>query len=78
MAKTLVQKIDVVVRVIRTTFALTLCVQKENALTVLAHEVDGVARIICTTYALTLCVWKKFPLTFCVCKTRAVSRRQMP
>ena len=78
MAKTSVQKIDVVVRVVQTIFALTLCVQKGDTLTVLVCKADAKARIVRMTFALTLCVRKKFALTFCICKTLATSRRQMP
>jgi len=78
MAKTLVQQADVVARVVRTTFSLTLCVQKGNALTVLIREADAVARVVRTIFALKLCVRKKFALRFCVCKTRTAFRRQMP
>jgi len=41
MAKTLVQKADVVVCVVRTTFVLTLYVQKGNAQTVLVVYTQG-------------------------------------
>jgi len=79
IAKTiLVQKADAMVHVIWMTFALTLCVQKGNALTVLVRKADAVAHIVRTTFALTLCIRKKFALTFCVCKTCAAFRRQMP
>jgi len=79
MAKTLlVQKADAVARVVRTTFALTLCVQKGNALTVFVRKADAMARVVRTAFTLTLCVRKTFALTFCVCKTRAAFRRQMP
>jgi len=44
-----------------------------NALTLLVQKLDAVARVIPTTFALTLCVWKKFALTVSVCKKRAVS-----
>jgi len=60
MAKTLVQKADAVARIIRTTFALTLCIQKGNTLIVLVRKADAVALAILTTFALTLCVRKKF------------------
>jgi len=64
MAKTLVQKIDVVARVVQTTFALSLCIQKGNALTVLVRKADAVTRIVHITFALTLCVRKKLSKIF--------------
>ena len=74
----LVQKADTMACIIQTTFALTLYVQKGNALTVLMQKADAVAYIIHMTFALTLCVWKKFALTFCISKICATFRRQMP
>ena len=74
----LIQKADAVAYIVRTTFALTLCVQKGNTQTVLVWKADALVRIVRTTFALTLCVWKKFALTFCVYKTCAAFRRQMP
>ena len=64
----LVQNADAVACVVRTTFALTLCVQMANAVTFLVQKADSVARVVRTTFALTLCV----------CKTRTVSGWQMP
>jgi len=48
----LVQKADAVARVVRRTFALTLCVWKKFALTLLARKVDAVAHVVRTTFAL--------------------------
>jgi len=78
MAKTLVLKADAVARGVWTTFALKLCVQKGNALTVLVRKADAMTRVVPMTFALTLCILKKFTLTFCVCKTRGVFRRHLP
>jgi len=68
MAKTLIQKADAMAHVILTTFALTLYIQKGNALTVLIRKADAMVCIICTIFA----------LTFCICKTCTALRRQMP
>jgi len=73
-----VQKADAVARVVRTTFALTLCVRKKFTLTLCVQKADTVACVIRTTFALTLCVRKKFALTLSVCKKRAASGWQMP
>ena len=63
-------------------FALTLCIYKtcciRMAKALLVQKVDAVARVVHTTFGLTLFVRKKFALTFCVCKTRAAFRRQIP
>ena len=64
----LVQKVDAVAYVVRTTFALTRWVQKPNALTLLVRKADAVACVVRTTFAMTLCI----------CKTRAASGWQMP
>ena len=55
----LVPKADAVACVVRTTFALTLCVRMANALTLLVQKADTVARVVWTTLALTPCVWKR-------------------
>ena len=68
-----VQKADAVACVVRTTFALTLCVQKRNAQTLLVQKADAVACVVQTTFALTLCVRKKFALAVSICKKRAAS-----
>ena len=81
MANTLtlhVHKADAVACVVRTTFTLTLCVQKRNALTLLIQKADAVASAIRTTIALTICIQKKFALTVSVCKKRTASRWLMP
>ena len=52
----IVQKVDAVVCVVRTTFALTLCVWMANALTLLFQKADAVALAIRMTFALTLCI----------------------
>jgi len=82
MANTLtlhIQKADAVACVVRTTFALTLCVQKRNSLTLLVQKADAVASAVRTTIALTLCIRKKFGFkTVSVCKKRAASGWQMP
>ena len=64
----IVQKADAVVCVVRTTFALTLCVRMANALTLLVRKADAVARVVRMTFALTLSVFK----------TCAASGWQMP
>jgi len=73
-----IQKADTVARVIRTTFALTLCVWKKFTLTLCVQKADTVACVVRTTFALTICVRKKFALTVSVCKKRAASGLQMP
>ena len=61
---------------------MTFCVCKMRCIrmakTLLVQKAHAVARVVRTTFALTLGVRKKFALTFCVCKTRAAFRRQMP
>ena len=59
---------DAVACVVQTTFTLTLYIQKGNALTLLIQKADTVAHVILMTFALTC-----YP-----CKTRPVSRREMP
>jgi len=49
-----------------------------NALTLRVQKADAVARVVPTTFALTLCVRNKFALTVSVCKKRAASGWQMP
>jgi len=44
-----------------------------NALTLCVQKADAVARVVPTTFALTLCIRKKFALTVSVCKKRAAS-----
>ena len=44
-----------------------------NALTLHVQKADAVARIVPTTFALALCIRKKFALTVSVCKKRAAS-----
>jgi len=73
-----VQKADAVAYVVRTTFALTICVQKRNAQTLLVRNADAVACVVRMTFAMTLCIRKKFALTVSVYKTRAASRWLMP
>ena len=63
-----VQKADAVACIVRTTFALTLCVQKRSALRLLVRKSDAVASAVWTTIALTVSV----------CKKRAASRWLMP
>ena len=46
-----VQKADAVAWVVRTTFALTHCVQKRNTLTLLVRKADAVASAVRTTIA---------------------------
>jgi len=54
------------VRIVRMTFALTLYVQKGNALTLLMRKADAMARVVRTTFALTLCIQKGNALTLLV------------
>jgi len=48
------------------------------AKTLLVQKADAVAHIVRATFTLTLGIRKKFALRFCICKTRAAFRRQMP
>ena len=75
MAKTLlIQKANAVASVIRTTFALSLCVQKKSALTFCVYK----TRCVQNANALTPLVRTTSALTFSLCNTHALFRRQMP
>ena len=58
--------------------ALTLLVQKADAVVRVVRKADAVACVVRRTFTLTLCVWKEFALTLCVRKTRTASGWQMP
>ena len=75
MAKTLlIQKADAVASVVRTTFALTLCIQKKFALRFCVCKM----RCIQNANAMTPLVPTTSALTFYVCNTRTAFKRQMP
>ena len=56
----------------------TRCIRMANALTLRVQKADAVAHVVRTTFALTLSVRKKFALTISVCKECTASRWQMP